>query len=112
MRVLGRAGKTRRGTAEDALDVARSLPASGHTGKTNDPESATDLSMAYDFVSAYKAGYGKGPCWPELPDKTDSGSSIYRIAPDKKGSDPAQWTAIDTDNGPEDYLSCPPNPTP
>ncbi len=35
-----------------------------HTGKTNNPESATDLSMAYDFVSAYKAGYGSAPCWP------------------------------------------------
>jgi hypothetical protein len=83
-----------------------------HTGKSNTPESATDLSMAYDFVSAYKAGAGSGPCWPALPDKTDSQSSIYDVAPVKTGSSPAAWTAADTGNAPGDYAPCPANPTP
>jgi hypothetical protein len=68
--------------------------------------------MAYDFVSAYKAGAGAGPCWPTLPDKTDSQSSIYDVAPVKTGSNPATWTAADTGNAPADYTSCPANPTP
>jgi hypothetical protein len=84
-----------------------------HTGRTNNPESATDLSMGYDFVSAYKAGYGSAPCWPTLPDKTDSGSSIYDIAPVKTNpSDPSTWMGVDTGNAPSDYMACPANPTP
>jgi hypothetical protein len=81
-----------------------------HTGATNDPESATDLSMGYDFVSAYKAAAGSAPCWSNLPDKTDSTTSIYDIAPDKVGSE-SQWTAVDTGNAPNDYLGCPADPT-
>jgi hypothetical protein len=84
-----------------------------HTGASANPESATDLSMAYDFVSAYKAGAGNGPCWPTLPDKTDSGSSIYDIAPKMTNpADPNTWTAVDTGNAPGDYKTCPANPTP
>jgi hypothetical protein len=83
-----------------------------HTGASNNPESATDLGMAYDFVSAYKAGAGSAPCWPSLPDKTDSQSSIYDIAPVKSGSSPSAWTAGDTGNAPASYAACPANPTP
>jgi chitosanase len=83
-----------------------------HTGASNNPESATDLTMDYDFVSAYKAGAGSAPCWPALPDKTDAQSSIYDIAPVKTGSNPSAWTAADTGNAPADYGACPTNPTP
>jgi chitosanase len=103
------------GTWEQDMDqnatweVARRL----HTAKTSNPESATDLSMDYDFVSAYKAGYGSAPCWPTLPDKTDSGSSIYDIAPQKTNpGDPSTWMGVDTGNAPNDYMACPANPTP
>jgi hypothetical protein len=83
-----------------------------HTGPTNNPESATDLTMNYDFVSAYKAGAGTAPCWPSLPDKTDSQSSIYDIAPVRTGASPSAWTATDTGNAPANYGACPANPTP
>jgi hypothetical protein len=101
------------GTWEQDMDQNATWEAARrlHTGKSNDPESGTDLSMDYDFVSAYKAGAGSAPCWPSLPDKTDSSSSIYDIAPSKTGAE-SQWTAIDTGNAPDDYGACPANPTP
>jgi hypothetical protein len=84
-----------------------------HTGKSNNPESATDLSMDYHFLSAYKAGFGSAPCWPTLPNKTDSGSSLYDIAPQEPNpNDPSTWTGVDTMNAPADYMACPANPTP
>jgi hypothetical protein len=42
VRVLGRAGETSSGAAEDALDVARSLPAPSHAGKANDHHHCDD----------------------------------------------------------------------
>ena len=83
-----------------------------HTAATNNPESATDLSMAYDFVSAYKAGAGSGPCWPTLPNKTDAQSSIFDIAPVKTGTSQSTWTAANTGKAPKSYAACPANPTP
>jgi hypothetical protein len=83
-----------------------------HTGKTNSPESGTDLSLGYEIVSAYKAGAAPGPCWPDLPNKTDSMTSISSIAPVKTGTDPSTWTAQDTGNAPNNYAACPANPTP
>lgn len=101
------------GTWEQDMDQNATWEAARrvHTATSNASESVTDLTMDYDFVSAYKAGAGSGPCWPDLPDKTDSSSSIYDIAPDKTGSE-SQWTAVDTGNAPDDYESCPANPTP
>jgi chitosanase len=103
------------GTWEQDMDqnatweVARRL----HTGKTNNPESATDLSMDYDFVSAYKAGAGSAPCWPDLPNKTDAMTSIYDIAPVRTNpNDRSTWMGVDTGNAPSGYAACPPNPTP
>jgi chitosanase len=103
------------GTWEQDMDqnatweVARRL----HTGTTNNPESATDLSMDYDFVSAYKAGAGSAPCWPDLPNKTDAMTSIYDIAPVKTNpNDPSTWMGVDTGNAPSNYAGCPANPTP
>ena len=103
------------GTWEQDMDQNATWEAARrlHTGMSNTPESATDLSMGYPFVSAYKAGAGSAPCWPSLPNKTDSSSSIYAIAPDmSSGSDPSKWTAIDTGNPPGNYAACPANPTP
>ena len=103
------------GTWEQDMDQNATWEAARrlHTGASNNPESATDLSMDYDIVSAYKAGAQPGPCWPSLPDKTDSMSSIYAIAPVKTNpNDRSTWTAVDTGNAPGDYASCPPNPTP
>ena len=102
------------GTWEQDMDQNATWEAARrlHTGASNDPESATDLAMDYAIVSAYKSGAGAAPCWPSLPDKTDSSTSISAIAPDKNGADPAKWKAIDTGNAPDDYEACPPNPTP
>jgi hypothetical protein len=103
------------GTWQQAMDQNATWEAARrlHTGKSNSPESATDLSMGYEFVSAYKAGAGSAPCWPSLPNKTDSSSSIYRIAPQKVDpGNPATWIGVDTNNAPGGYAACPPNPTP
>jgi len=87
-----------------------------HTAPSNNPESATDLSMTYDIVSKYKAGSSSAgtPCWPTgLSDTTDSQSSIYLVATDKSVSatDQTKWTAT-SDSGGDNYVACPSNPTP
>jgi hypothetical protein len=87
-----------------------------HTGKSNAPESATDLSMNYDIVSAYKAGASKPtPCWPTgLATNIDSMSSISVVTTNKSASatDQTKWKGVGSSDGPGDYLACPPNPTP
>jgi hypothetical protein len=87
-----------------------------HTGKSNAPESATDLSMNYDIVSAYKAGASKPtPCWPTgLATNIDSMSSISVVTTNKSASatDQTRWKGVGSSDGPGDYLACPPNPTP
>jgi hypothetical protein len=87
-----------------------------HTGKSNTPESDTDLSMNYDIVSAYKAGASKpGPCWPTgLATNIDSMSSISVVTIDKSASatDQTRWKGVGSSDGPGDYRACPPNPTP
>jgi hypothetical protein len=87
-----------------------------HTAQSNTPESATDLSMAYDEVSAYKAGSSSAgtPCWskPPLASTGDSMSTVYVVSLDKSAgaTDPSKWTATSAMGG--GYQSCPSNPTP
>jgi hypothetical protein len=83
------------------------------TAKTNSPESATDLSMASDITSAYKAGYKTPtPCWtkPPLATTIDSQSSVYTLGLNKSNADEAKWTMTATAS--DNYLACPANPTP
>jgi hypothetical protein len=102
-----------------------------HTGTSNNPESATDLSMDYDFSSAYKAGSTNSgtanttsnicpgstpltPCWTNPPLKSlwDTCSTVYVLSTDKPGGtmDPTMWGATAVAMG--GYASCPSNPTP
>jgi chitosanase len=105
------------GTWEQDMDQNATWEAARrlHTATSNADETKTDLSMDYDFVSAYKAGSPSAgtPCWPDLPDKTDSSTSIYDITVQKtNASDPSTWTGVDTMNPPNNYAACPANPTP
>src|SRR5581483_7810576 len=73
-------------------EVARRL----HTGMTNNPESATDLSMDYDITSAYKATFKTpAPCWTGFASAIDSGSSVFTVGLDKSASatDQSKWVA-------------------
>lgn len=88
-----------------------------HTGKTSSPETGTDLGMAYDSTSAYKAGAKSAgaACWTDPPLKStiDTQASIYVVGLDKSASatDPSKWVA--TGNaGSGSYQACPANPTP
>jgi hypothetical protein len=87
-----------------------------HTGTSNTPESATDLSMNYDIVSAYKAGSATSvtPCWtaPPLVSTGDTQLTVYVIGLNKSGSATNQtyWVATSTTTG--GYMACPTNPTP
>jgi hypothetical protein len=93
-----------------------------HTGASNSPESDTDLGMAYDITSAFKAGSPSagGPCWamPPLASNADTQSTVYVVGLDKSGSatDPSLWKATGeaapTDaQGNMPYAACPANPT-
>jgi hypothetical protein len=101
-----------------------------HTFPSNNPESATDLSMDYDFTSAYKAastnsgttGPGNAcpgpmqlaPCFgdPPLASSWDTCNSVFVLTTNKSASatDPTQWTVTPSAGG--GYASCPNNPTP
>jgi hypothetical protein len=109
-----------------------------HTGPSNNPESMTDLSMDYDFVSAYKASSPNypmtkddvcpgsaaiTPCFgdPPLASDWDTCNSVYVIGTNKPAAmtdggtdggsaDPTMWTAAAA-AGPA-YEACPANPTP
>jgi hypothetical protein len=90
-----------------------------HTASSNNPESATDLSMDYDFVSAYKASATTAgtPCWPTgLASANDSGYTVYTVSTDKSASatDPTKWTikSAGSPNATQTYKACPANPTP
>jgi hypothetical protein len=92
-----------------------------HTGPKGSPESATDLGMAYDITSAYKAGAASagGACWatPPLLSNADTQSTVYVVGIDRSGgSDPATWkatgAAAPTDpQGNMPYTACPTDPT-
>jgi hypothetical protein len=101
-----------------------------HTAPSNNPESMTDLSMNYDFTSAYKAGatnFGPTtsanncpgsmplkPCFgdPPLASNWDTCNSVFVLSTNKTASatDPSQWTVAAAAGG--NYMSCPDNPTP
>jgi chitosanase len=90
-----------------------------HTAASNNPESGTDLSMDYDFVSAYKASATTAgtPCWPTgLASANDSGYTVYTVSTDKSASatDQAKWTikSSGSPNATQMYKACPANPTP
>jgi hypothetical protein len=102
-----------------------------HTGMSAATESATDLSMDYDFTSAYKAASTNSgtanttsnncpgtspltPCWgdPPLKSNWDTCSSVWVVSTDKTASatDPTLWTVKSAAGG--GFASCPSNPTP
>jgi hypothetical protein len=101
-----------------------------HTAATNSPESGTDLSMDYDFVSQYKAASTNvggtaatqgcagsapiTPCWgdPPLASDWDTCAGVYTVSTDKTASatDPTMWKAASMPGG-SSYVSCPANPT-
>ncbi len=87
-----------------------------HTATSNNPESASDLGMDYDFSSQYKAvsPSAGGPCWtsPPLKATDDTMNSLWFIQTDKSASatDPTKWTAKPVSMG--SFLPCPANPTP
>ncbi len=88
-----------------------------NSGSSNSPETGTDLSMDYDFVSKYKSGNsGAGtPCWTTgLASTLDTESSVYDVSTDKSASatDESLWTATWTAIASNPYAACPPNPTP
>ena len=88
-----------------------------HTATSNDPETATDLSMVYDIVSAYKAGAATPtPCWgdPPLASAFDTMSTVYDVSLDKSASatDETKWKAVGTMVASQAYEACPVNPTP
>jgi hypothetical protein len=113
-----------------------------HTATSNNPESATDLSMGYDIVSAYKAsstGTGSAsaqvcpsmvtPCFgdPPLASNWDTCATVFIIGPNMSASaaDASAADASAADGGSMDpttwtamasagggYASCPSNPTP
>ena len=90
-----------------------------HTAASNTPESGTDLSMDYDFVSQYKAASTSvgasatmqgcagsaaiTPCWghPPLASDWDTCSSIYTVRTDKSAgaTDAGETDAGATDAG-------------
>jgi hypothetical protein len=98
-------------TSQGALDQNATWEAARrlHTAKTNTPESGTDLSMAYNEVSAYKAGAGSGPCWtkPPLLSTGDTQATVYTVSLNKSASatDETKWVATSKKGGPA-------NPTP
>jgi hypothetical protein len=93
-----------------------------HTAASNSPESGTDLGMAYDITSAFKAGAPSAgaPCWatPPLLSSADTQASVYVVGLDRSASmsDPSTWKAVakaaPTDSqGNMVYAPCPANPT-
>jgi hypothetical protein len=87
-----------------------------HTAATNMPETGTDLSMDFDFVSEFKAASVKagGPCWtdPPLASTWDTQNRIWALSTDKTASatDPTKW-GVSISVMPT-YQACPANPTP
>ena len=79
----------KRNTDRNAMwEAARRL----HTAASNEPESATDLSMDYDIASAYKAFVATpagAPCWTTtIPMLYDSQMTVFTLSTDKSsGSD-------------------------
>jgi chitosanase len=103
-----------------------------NTAMSNMPESGTNLSMDFDFTSAYKAASTNSgtanatdnvcpgstplaPCWgdPPLASPWDTCASVYTVTTDKTASatDPTKWVAKAT-MGNGNYAACPTNPTP
>jgi hypothetical protein len=88
-----------------------------HTGASNNPESATDLSMAYDIINKYFAGDQSAgtACWrkPPLASNAPSGNKIFLVGLDKSasGTDQTLWKATGTEVGGA-FAPCPTNPTP
>jgi hypothetical protein len=87
-----------------------------HTAATNMPETGTDLSMDFDFVSQFKAGSAKagGPCWadPPLASTWDTENRIWVLSTDKSANptDPTTWGVKLSVM--QNYAPCPTNPTP
>jgi hypothetical protein len=87
-----------------------------NTAMSNATESATNLDMDYDFVSAYKAGSSSAgtPCWTSgLATTLDTESSVYDVSTEKPdgGTDETQWSATFVAETNNPYQACPPNPT-
>ncbi len=88
-----------------------------HTGTSNNPESATDLSMAYDIINKYFAGDQSAgvACWrkPPLASNAQSNNKIFMVGLDKSASatDQTLWKATGTELGGA-FAPCPTNPTP
>ncbi|HEV3193051.1 MAG TPA: chitosanase [Polyangiaceae bacterium] len=88
-----------------------------HTGPSNNPESATDLGMAYDIINKYFAGDQSAgvACWrkPPLASNAQSNNKIFLVGLDKSASatDQSLWKATGTEVGGA-FAPCPTNPTP
>jgi hypothetical protein len=88
-----------------------------HTPTSNNPESATDLSMTYDIINNYYAGDQSAgvACWkkPPLASNAPSGNPIFLVGLDKSASatDQSLWKATGASSS-VGYAPCPVNPTP